>query len=90
MDTQGVSRDEAMASGLVAVTMRVAAVPEFVDDACGILVDAEDAKQLADAIEALQADPQRFLRLSQAAAARVRHDSGAGQTIALELALLRR
>ncbi len=90
MDTQGVSRDEAMASGLVPITMRVAAVPEFVDDACGILVDAEDAGQLADAIEALQADPQRFLRLSQAAAARVRHDSGSDQTIVRELDWLRR
>ena len=90
MDTQGVSRDEAMASGLVPITMRVAAVPEFVDDACGILVDAEDAGQLADAIEALQADPQRFTSLSQAAAARVRHDSGMVQTIARELDWLRR
>jgi len=90
MDTQGVSRDEAMASGLVPITMRVAAVPEFVDDACGILVDAEDAGQLADAIEALQTDPQRFLQLSQAAAARVRRDSGSDQTVARELDWLRR
>ena len=36
-DTQGVSRDEAMASGLVPVTNAVAAVPEFVDESCGIL-----------------------------------------------------
>ncbi|MBN2992439.1 glycosyltransferase [Pseudomonas cedrina subsp. fulgida] len=35
MDTQGVSRDEAMASGLVPLTSRVGAIPEFVDDACG-------------------------------------------------------
>ncbi|HMN77376.1 MAG TPA: glycosyltransferase [Burkholderiaceae bacterium] len=90
MDTQGVSRDEAMASGLVPVTMRVAAVPEFVDDTCGVLVDAEDAGQLADAVEALQMDPQRFLRLSQAAAARVRRDSGVQQTIVRELDWLRR
>lgn len=88
MDTQGVSRDEAMASGLVPVTMRVAAVPEFVDDTCGILVDAENAEQLADAIETLQHDPQRFLRMSRAAAARVRNDSGEEQTLARELDLL--
>jgi glycosyltransferase involved in cell wall biosynthesis len=31
-DTQGVSRDEAMSSGLVPVTNAVAAIPEFVDD----------------------------------------------------------
>lgn len=29
MDTQGVSRDEAMCSGLVPITNKVAAVPEF-------------------------------------------------------------
>jgi glycosyltransferase involved in cell wall biosynthesis len=37
MDAQGVSRDEAMASGLVPVTNAVTAIPEFVDDRCGIL-----------------------------------------------------
>ena len=32
MDSQGVSRDEAMASGLVPITNNVAAIPEFVRD----------------------------------------------------------
>ena len=40
-DTQGVSRDEAMASGLVPVTNGVAAIPEFVDDSCGILAPSK-------------------------------------------------
>jgi glycosyltransferase involved in cell wall biosynthesis len=88
MDAQGVSRDEAMSSGLVPITNRVAAVPEFVDESCGFLAPEDDADGLASAIRALYEDPQLFLRMSQAASMRVRDQSGFGQTIARELALI--
>ncbi|MFW8595912.1 glycosyltransferase family protein [Cribrihabitans neustonicus] len=88
-DSQGVSRDEAMASGLVPVSTRTAAVPEFMDEGCGILTPPEDAAALAEAIESLSSDPDLFLRLSQAAAARVRAQSGFQNTIAREIALIR-
>ena len=88
MDSQGVSRDEAMASGLVPVTSNVAAIPEFVDEACGFLAPAEDHMALADAIEKLYHDPALFMRLSQAAAQRVRAQSGFDQTILRELELI--
>jgi glycosyltransferase involved in cell wall biosynthesis len=81
MDTQGVSRDEAMSSGLVPITNAVAAVPEFV-------AAAEDYKGLAAAIQQLRDDPQRFLAMSDAAAKRVRSQSGFDQTIRRELALI--
>ena len=71
MDTQGVSRDEAMSSGLVPVTNAVAAIPEFVDDSCGILADAEDAEGLASGIMMLHENPEMFQALSKAAAERV-------------------
>ena len=87
MDSQGVSRDEAMASGLVAVTNRVAAIPEFVDDSCAILCDAEDDLGLADAIERLYRNPELFLKLSAEGASRVRRQSGYAQTISREIAL---
>lgn len=87
-DTHGVSRDEAMASGLVPVTTAVAAVPEFVDETCGILCPPEDAQALADAIERLYHDPDLFLRLSEAAARRVRMQSDADLMIAREIAVL--
>lgn len=87
MDSQGVSRDEAMASGLVPVTNRVAAIPEFVDDTCGMLADPEDASGLADAIERLYRDPALFQRLSEAAAGRVRAQRGYAATIAREIEL---
>jgi len=88
MDTQGVSRDEAMSSGLVPVTNAVAAVPEFVSEDCGFLAAAEDYAGLAAAIRQLRDDPQRFLAMSDAAAKRVRSQSGFDQTIGRELALI--
>lgn len=89
-DSQGVSRDEAMASGLVPVTSAVAAVPEFVDESCGLLAPAEDHLGLAAAIERLYHDPGLFSRLSRAAAERVRRQSGFEQTIAREIELIRK
>ncbi len=89
IDSQGVSRDEAMASGLVPVTNAVAAVTEFVDGQVGFLAAAEDWRGLADGIRALHSDPQRFQRMSRAAAAHVRAKSGRAQTLERECALLR-
>jgi glycosyltransferase involved in cell wall biosynthesis len=75
-DTQGVSRDEAMASGLVPVTNEVGAVGEFVDAACGVLAPAEDVDAMVEGLLGLAADPGRFQTMSRAAAARVRQQSG--------------
>ncbi len=88
MDTQGVSRDEAMSSGLVPITTAVAAVPEFVADDCAFLAAAEDHEGLAAAIRELREDPQRFLAMSDAAARRVRSQSGFHRTIGRELTML--
>lgn len=88
MDSQGVSRDEAMASGLVPVTNSVAAIPEFVDGSCGWLAAPEDALGLAEGIRRLYHDPGMFLRLSEAAARQARRLSGFETTITRELALM--
>lgn len=89
MDSQGVSRDEAMASGLVPITTAVAAIPEFVDSQCGFVVPAEDAQAIADAVVALYQSPELFSRLSAAAAARVRAQSGFEQTVNEEYLLIK-
>jgi glycosyltransferase involved in cell wall biosynthesis len=85
MDTQGVSRDEAMSSGLVPIANAVAAIPEFVDDSCGILVPGEDYKAVANAILKLYHDPNLFVQLSENAAKRVRRQSSYRFTIEKEL-----
>lgn len=90
MDSQGVSRDEAMASGLVPITNPVSAVPEFVGEDCALLVEPESAVALADAIERLYRDPALFQRLSAAAAVRVRQQSGFEATIAREIEMIGR
>jgi|FLYL01.1.fsa_nt_gi glycosyltransferase involved in cell wall biosynthesis/spore maturation protein CgeB len=85
MDSQGVSRDEAMATGLVPVTNAVAAVPEFVDETCGILAPPEDHEGLAKGITTLVEDPSLFLEMSRAAADRVRQQSDSARVIEAEL-----
>ena len=86
LDTQGVSRDEAMASGLVPVTNAVHAVPEFVDATCAGLAAGDDAAGLAQAIADMAENPALFLARSAAAAARVRAQSGHDLIIPRELA----
>ena len=80
MDSQGVSRDEAMASGLIPITNNVTAIPEFVDEECGILVDGEDYIAMASGIERIYSNPNTFQRLSENAAKRVRNQHRKGIT----------
>jgi glycosyltransferase involved in cell wall biosynthesis/SAM-dependent methyltransferase len=89
-DSQGVSRDEAMASGLVPITSRVAAVPEFVDESCGILAPAESADALAEGIVRLYQSPALFDRLSKAATERVARQTASKLVIDQELGLFSR
>jgi glycosyltransferase involved in cell wall biosynthesis len=88
LDTQGLSRDEAMASGLVPATNAIPAVCEFIDDSCAALALPDDADSLAAAVAAMIDDPTLFLHRSRAAAERIRQDRSNAQIIARELALL--
>lgn len=85
MDTQGVSRDEAMSSGLIPITNKVGAIPEFVDDSCAFLAEPEDANQLAKGIIYLYDNSQEFGHLSRSAAKRVRGQSSAKEIIEKEM-----
>jgi len=87
MDSQGVSRDEAMASGLVPITNHVTAIPEFVDATCGFAVPGEDWRAMAAAISRLYSEPAEFLRLSREASLRVRRQSATSELIGVELKL---
>jgi glycosyltransferase involved in cell wall biosynthesis len=91
MDSQGVSRDEAMSSGLVAVTNAVAAIPEFCSDGeDSLLAPGEDWLAVAEAVLRLYRDPELFLRLSENAAGRVRRQSAEDLVISREIELIRR
>ncbi|EOU2823757.1 FkbM family methyltransferase [Campylobacter lari] len=87
-DSQGVSRVEAMSSGLVPITNSIAAIPEFVDSECGILVEPENAKALADAIEFLYKNPDEFMKLSANAAKRVRQQCDKDMIVSKELDII--
>lgn len=87
MDTQGVSRDEAMASGLVPVTNGVAAIPEFADEDCAILAPEDDVVAMAEGIARLVEDPQLFIALSKSAVKRVEEKTAAGLIIGREIEL---
>lgn len=88
MDAQGVSRDEAMSSGLVPVTSNNTAIPEFVSQKEGYLVETEDYKGLADAIRDMYNNPKVFSEKSEASAKWVRQQSGFKQTIQAEIDLI--
>lgn len=64
-DTQGVSRDEAISSGLVAVVSDVGAVTEFVDPELTFVVKAENYEGLASSIKCLYENPDLFVRNSR-------------------------
>ncbi|UVL79879.1 methyltransferase domain-containing protein [Pseudomonas putida] len=88
MDAQGVSRDEAMSSGLIAVTNGVTAIPEFVDHECGILAGADNAQMMADGIKSVIESPDLFSKMSRAAHKRVLKQTAKGQIIERELNII--
>lgn len=87
MDSQGVSRDEAMASGLVPVTTAVTAIPEFVDERSGFLVKPESAPELAAAILRLYDNPDEFCEKSLEASKRVRRQCASALIASQEISL---
>lgn len=86
-DTQGVSRDEAMSSGLVPVTSGLPVISEFLSDEEGYIAPPDDAQGLADAIRHLYHHPEAFVAKSRAAAARIRRTVASSIVIPQEIAL---
>jgi len=87
MDAQGVSRDEAMSSGLIPITNAITAIPEFVDDNCGILAKDNDVLGLSEGIARIYENPDLFQEMSEASANRVRNQCGFEHTIQKEIDL---
>lgn len=87
MDAQGVSKDEAMSSGLVVISNAVTAIPEFIDEQSGMLVAGEDFEAMAECIKQLYLDKAKFSELSENAAIRVRKQTAIDIIVKKELAL---
>jgi glycosyltransferase involved in cell wall biosynthesis len=88
MDAQGVSRDEAMSSGLIPITNGVTAIPEFVDELCGVLAASDDAESMAEGIARIVENPTSFTSMSRAARARVNKQTSKSTIIGNEITLL--
>jgi glycosyltransferase involved in cell wall biosynthesis len=88
LDTHGVSRDEAMSSGLVPVTNAIPPINEFVDDSCAAIAEADNPQALATALACLVCDPEGFVSKSDAAARRIRAARNSERIIPQELSLL--
>lgn len=87
-DTQGVSVGEAMSSGLVPITNRVAAIPEFVPENCAMLADDNSIEQLVDGIEKLFYNSELFLEKSFNAAQHIKKICSPENTVVKELILI--
>lgn len=86
-DAQGVSMCEAMASGLVPVTSRSTAIPEFVTHAeSGYL--CTNSESVADAMYELWMSPERFESMSAAAAAAIGAKASAETVIPREITMM--
>ncbi len=87
MDTQGVSRDEAMASGLVPITNAAGAVQEYVNEQCGLLTSA-DGQALASALTEIYRNPELFSRISAKAPIEIKNNRSENYLIQKEINLL--
>lgn len=61
---------EAYAHDLPVITTRWLAIPEIVDEDCGILIEPQDTAAFIEAIRSLNSDNHRWLRLKEGARAR--------------------
>lgn len=88
-DSQGVSRDEAMSSGLVVVTNKVAAVPEFISDEEGSLFEADNIQDMVEKIIEIVQDSSLFLNKSKCATERASTQCNFENTIEQEIKLVK-
>lgn len=84
-DTQGVTIGEAMSSGLVPITNRIQAIPEFVPDECGLVVEPESASELANAMKEIYNNPEKYLLMSRKSSKYIQAKCAVDKVIAQEI-----
>ncbi|MGP9773040.1 glycosyltransferase family protein [Psychrobacter sp. AOP1-A1-57] len=87
-DSQGVSRDEAMSSGLVVVTNNVSAVPEFISNDIGYMFDGFAFSDMAQCVVSIVKNPKEYLEKSRKSSLHVQEKLNTKETILKELSLL--
>lgn len=80
-DSQPVVIKEAMAMEIPIVATREVAIPEMVDERCGVLVTPDDPYELADALARLAADRDALSAMGSAGRARVLADFDLRRTV---------
>jgi glycosyltransferase involved in cell wall biosynthesis len=86
-DSQGVSMCEAMSSGLVPITSNKTAIPEFVKNgSTGFLTN--NYEEIAETIEYLYFNPNKFLQISVQASESIKQISGEEYVIKKELEII--
>ncbi len=61
---------EAFAHGLPVITTRWLAIPEIVDETCGLLIEPQDTRAFVHSVKALHSDPALWRRLKDGARAK--------------------
>jgi len=84
-ESQGVLNGEAMAMGVIPVTNKVAAIPEFISAEDGKLAEPENSLQLAQGIQELVERPDHFLEMSESAYLRITKQCGPESTVDKEI-----
>jgi len=88
MDTQGVSRDEAMSSGLVPVTSDVAAIPEFLPIK-ELRALPDDHSSLKEIIVNIYQNPDEFEKLSLSVSSEVKNNRSLFHIVDREIRIFR-
>lgn len=88
-DSQGVSRDEAMASGLAVVTTATAAIPEFTDEECAFVAKHGNPQSVAYQLKHLIKNERAFLDVSKKASQRIIKKLDNSVIIPFELSFLK-
>lgn len=87
-DTQGVTRDEAMSSGLIVITTNVQAIPEFTDDSCAVVVPEDDYKAIASKLIDISFNYEKYLLISANSNKKVQKLCNFNSTILREYSLI--
>lgn len=88
-DSQGVSLNEAMSSGLVPISNAIGGIPDFVEDGVsGFLAERNNVNQMVEAISFLIDHPKVFKEMSVAASRNIQQLTGNDVVIKKELEVI--